>query len=72
MEAEYRDESKGAKSQEMLATGALAFLFSAQKASELSARDGEMGGESKGRTFLGRHGSPRERPGKTELGLWRH
>ena len=40
---------KGAKSQEMLATRGVCFLFSVQKASELSeARDGEMGEEARG------------------------
>lgn len=44
-----RDEVKGAKSQEMLATRGVCFLFSVQKASELSkARDGEMGEEARG------------------------
>ena len=54
--------------------GALAFYSQRKKASELSkARDGEMGEKARAEPILGGDcRSPRERPGKTELGLWRH
>lgn len=66
--------SEGSQEPEMLATRGVCFLFSAQKASELSkARDREMGEKARGEPILGGDcRSPRERPGKTELGLWHH